>query len=207
MALFNFNLITNPPADEFVNEATQLNANWNDLETKLSWFQAFGTITTGILDPGFEALISGRQAVWNGTAMRNPSSIPGTWSPWATLSPVSPYVLRTGFPIKWRSNNTLRKVELTGGFLNTVSASAFPHTAYATLINAGISSAFKPVGGTHFQHSATAAITSATVGVDVATARIRVTQTSTNPCVIDCHYLGADGGGNFVMLDGVEWYY
>lgn len=205
MPFFDLNLITDPPGDEFVNEETQLNANWTELDKGLSWLQFFGA--TPPLNVGIETITSvNRHSVWNGTAQRVPYSIPSGWTAWTTLTPVAPYVVRGGFPFKWRRNAGLRKVQVTGGILNTVAASPFPHTSFVTICNAGISSSFAPMGGLHMQHSATAAITGAGIGIDCATARLQV-RLSGATAWIEAHYMGQDGGGNFLQFDGLEWYY
>lgn len=207
MGIFNFNLITDPPGDEYVDEESQLNHNWDQIESGLGWLQYYNAQPPS-LDVGIEALTGGnRHAVWNGSALRTPYSIPSGWTAWTTLTPVSPYVVRgAAYPFKWRRNSELRKVQVTGGIINTASAVAWPHTSWATFLTTGIASTYQPVGGLHLQHTATSGINSTVVGEDVAASRVRA-RTVGATVWLEAHYMGADGGGNFLMLDRLEWYY
>lgn len=206
MALFNFNLITPPPNDELVNEITQLNDNWDELELKLNYFQGTGPVPSSF-EIGSEVYANNRHMVWTGTAWSSPVSIGQSWTVWNGIDAQAPFTVRPGLPFKYRSQPNVRKVQLTGGMVNTGSANPWPKGVWNVINSTQIPAAFAPVGGVHIQHSATSALPGAPVGSDVAAARIRVTGNGSAPVLVEVHWMGADGGGNFVQVDGVEWYF
>jgi hypothetical protein len=203
---FNFNFITPAaPNDPLVDEAAHLNANWTEIDNKLAPYNNGTTVTP--VEIGQEYIdASGRFAVWDGTSSRVPDDIDAAWSAWTNIPMLAPRVIRPGFQPKWRSNSLLRKVELTGGIqfdssANTWTAgSSFQFNALST---GSPASSFAPIGGTH-RSQAAAALTAGTV---VVAAGYITVDTSGAFVRMSAQYLGGPGGGNFIMLDQVWWWY
>jgi hypothetical protein len=80
VAYFNFTKIAPPaPNDPNVNEVTQLNDNWDHLDSKLSPYMSGGALTG--LETGQEVFASGfRFAVYDGSGVRSPDDIDAAWS-------------------------------------------------------------------------------------------------------------------------------
>lgn len=202
----NFNKITPAaPNDPNVNEVTQLNDNWDYLDTKLSPFINGGTLT--LAQAGQEYLDgSFRFAVWDGAAGRVPDDIDAAWSAWTNIPMATTRTIRTGYQPKWRSNSLLRKVELTGGV--QFNAAADPWTMGSSIVfnalSAGSpSNTLGPIGGKHIAQCAVAL----TGGTSVTAGGYITIDTSGSFVRMACQYLGGGGGGNFVMLEQVWWWY
>lgn len=209
MAYFNFNKITPPaPNDPLVDEAAQLNANWDHLDLKLQPYMSGGAIVN--LETGQEFFNVGFNfSVWDGAATVTPDDIADNWSAWTNLPMATGRVVRTGFQPKWRNNPLLRMVELTGGVIFDGAAAAWP-MGTSFLLNADSSGSpplsMLPVGGKHVQQAAAAL----TGGTSVAAGAHIVVQNpgGTSGFVrVAAQYLGGGGGGNFIMLDQVWWWY
>lgn len=208
MPYFNFTKITPPaPNDPVVNEVTQLNDNWDHLDTKLNPYINGGSISG--LESGQE-LFDGsfNFGVWDGAALRIPDDIDAGWSAWTALPMFTNRVARSGFTPRWRNNSLYRMVELAGGVLNNVAADPWPLGSFLT-INAdstgAIPSSMQPVDGVHISPCATA-LTAGTSVVASGYAYIDkpVGNTFTR---IRVQYMGGPGGGNFVQLDQIWWWY
>lgn len=206
MTYFNFTKITPPaPNDPTVNETTQINANWDHLDLKLQPY-ATGAALTG-LETGQEYIDSnGRFAVWDGAAARIPADIDAGWSSWTALPVVAPRVARTNFTPRWRSNSAYRMVELSGGVLFDSSASAWP---MGNSFNVNVMApgsppiSLAPIGGVHKAPCATAL----TSGAPIVAAGLAIITTDISFVQIAVQYMGGPGGGNFVQLDQVWWWY
>lgn len=208
MVYLNFNKITPAvPNDPLVNEQTQLNDNWTQLDTKLSPYPN-QTTPTG-MEAGQEYFDgTGRFAVWDGAAIRLPDDIDSAWSAWTTMPILAPRVARSGFILKWRNNSLLRKVELNGGVQADGVASAWTLGtlfAYNSDTAGAIPASMTPIGGTHVSQAAAGLSAGTTV---VAAGYIYVDKPGGNTFVrVRGQYLGGPGGGNFVMCDQVSWWY
>lgn len=208
MAYFSFNKITPAaPNDPVVNEATQLNANWDHLDLKLQPYMLGGTISN--IETGQEFFSTGFNfAVHNGTTTVNPDDIDGAWSAWTNIPMLSPRVIRTGFQPKWRNNSLLRQVQLSGGV--QFNAAADPWTLGGTFtINSDTSGAIPasmvPVGGKHVGHGATGLTSGTSI---VSGAMVSIDKPGGNTfCRIFVQYMGGAGGGNFIQLEQVWWWY
>lgn len=206
MVYLNFTKITPPsPNDPNVNEVTQLNNNWDLLESKLNVYVNGGTITD--IETGQEFFDgSFNYAVWDGAATIPPDDIDAAWSAWTNIPMLAPRVVRPGWQPKWRNNSLLRKVELTGGVL--FNAAADPWTMGSSLqinqLAAGSpASTLGPVGAKHISQCAVAL----TGGTSVTAGGYVTIDTSGGFVRMAVQYLGGGGGGNFVMLDQVWWWY
>lgn len=202
----NFTKITPAsPSDPLVDEAAQLNANWDQLDAKLTPLMNGGTLT--LAQAGQEYLDSNsRFAVWDGTAARVPDDIDSAWSAWTNIPMLAPRVIRTSFQPKWRSNSLIRKVELNGGIQFNAAAdpwtqgSAFQFNA----LSAGSpANTLGPVGGKHVNQCATGL----TGGTSVTAGGYIVIDTSGSFVRMTAQSLGGGGGGNFIQLDQVWWWY
>lgn len=206
MTFFDFGYVTDPPDDEFVDEATQMNTNWDNVDTRLNQFQQEETNTIADTIPvGTEALHTLRIPVWNGTGWVFESSIPLGWQPWIDLPLWDPVVERPGFTPKYRVNTTIGKVMLSGGCRSDVDAGSWPKLWYSLTLDdlTGIPPEYKPVHNC-IQPTATGI---GTVEGEFAFAHISIEDGSPNSVQIRALYQGDDVGGNFVMLDGVSWWY
>ena len=169
MAYFSLNKITPPaPNDPVVNEATQINANWDNIDLKLQPYMIGGTISN--IEVGQEFFDSNfRFAVWSSGGTRLPDDIDAGWSAWTAIPMFSPRVARTSFTPRWRSNSMYRMVELAGGVYFNAAQDPWTLGGYLT-INADSSGAIPaslaPVGGIHISQAAAAltAGTSVTAG-------------------------------------------
>lgn len=204
MTYFNFTKITPAaPNDPFVNEVTQINNNWDEIDNKLTQ-QSNGT--PPVPDTGQEWISGGRFLAWNGTAVRNPDDIDSGWSSWFALTLSANVVVRPGFTPRWRNNSIIRRVELDGGIQKDAGASVWPAGTLQTITAPGtfnIVSGFAPIGGLTYQSSA-AALPS---GGNQASSGWHTIDVNTGIVRIQTSYVGGSGGGNFIMLDGIEWWY
>jgi hypothetical protein len=203
---FNFNKITPAaPNDPVVNEATQINANWDQIDTKLQPYMFGGTLT--LAEAGQEYFDSNfRYAVWDGASGRVPDDIDNAWSAWTNIPMLSPRVIRTGWQPKWRSNSLLRKVELAGGVLFDASANVWTMGSSFQINQLAAGSpanTLGPVGGKHISQCAVAL----SAGTSVTAGGYVTIDTSGSFTRMAVQYLGGGGGGNFVMLDQVWWWY
>ena len=208
MTYFNFTKITPPaPNDPLVDEVAQLNNNWDHIDTKLSPYLTGGTLTD--VETGQEFLDTNlRFAVWDGAAIRIPDDIDGAWSAWTALPMFAPRVARASYTPRWRNNSAYRMVELAGGAQFNVAQDPWTLGGYFTLNadSAGaIPASMIPIGGTHVSQAAAALSAGTTV---VAGAMIRIDKPGGNTfCRVSVQYMGGPGGGNFIQLDRVWWWY
>lgn len=214
MTYFDFELVTDPPNDETVNEATQLNDNWSELDIKLQgWNQKPSNIVAPI-PVGTEALDPQhpgdeyRIAVYNGTDWIRSLNHITTWDAWANLSLRAPAVERPGFTPRIRVNQWKRQVMLSGGVLFNAAADPWPTGSDVEITaDAAIGTNRAPVpGGLSYYQAATSGIVAAS---GFASALIRVASEVGPPArtSIKIRFQGDSGGGNFVMLDGLKWWY
>lgn len=197
-------ILPNSPNDPVVNEVTQTNANWDLLDTQMQSY------LTGIPTPtevGQESFDSNfRYTVWDGAAKRIPDDIDASWSAWTAIPMLAPRVVRASFTPRWRSNSAYRMVELAGGiqFDNVASQWTMGSSFQFNSLAAGSpANTLGPVGGTHKSPAATALSAGTTV---VASALITI-DTSGSFVRMAAQYLGGPGGGNFIQLDQVWWWY
>lgn len=204
---FDFNYIDDPPVDELVDEESLLNENWEKADIGLHLLQQE---EVDPVDPpvGLDVFrkLDGdvHRAVWIGGSYRFASSIPLGWGSWIELGLESPVVARPGWTPKARVNERIRQVQLTGGVRADSSSSAWPSSSVQlTDDDTAINDSFGPVGGKSIQQSACGAI-----GTDgeLATARITIEVVS-SLVRIYAQWYGESGGGNFICLDGIKWWY
>lgn len=201
---FDFNLITDPPGDELVDEQSQLNANLDKMDSRLNQFQQQPDNTVVSPPVGTEALIGNIIRVWTGSAWRFADNPNSGWGSWATIALVAPYVHRTGFTLQYRVNTMIRKVELAGGLYAAAAQTAWPRSKVQVTANTGgIPDTYKPVNN----HPQTGAAGIGTTAGQFAGARIWVESNAGNSIKLSVSYQGDDIGGNFVMLDPVRWWY
>lgn len=205
---FNFNKITPPaPNDPTVNEEVQLNQNWDQLDTKLQSYINGGPISN--IEVGQEIFDNNfNYCVWTGSSTRKPDDIVTSWSSWTNIPILSPRAPRPNFTPKWRNNSAYRMVELVGGILFDSASSAWTlgvlHTINSDTTGA-IPASFAPIGGLHISQAAAGLSAGTTV---VAAGHIQIDKPAGNTYTrIRAQYLGGPGGGNFIMLDQVWWFY
>lgn len=202
----NFTKVAPPaPNDPNVNEATQLNANWDELDNKLAPYNNGTTVTP--VEVGQEYVDgSGRFAVWDGAAARVPDDIDAAWSAWTNLPMFTGRAIRSGYQPKWRLNSLLRIVQLSGGVQFDSSAGTWTTGGLFT-INADASGSPPavqiPVGGYHISPCAAAL----TAGTSVVAAGYIYIDKPGTFVRIRGQYMGGPGGGNFLMLEQVWWWY
>lgn len=203
----NFTKIVPPNPNDPTVDVNDINDNWDLLDTKLNPYINGGTLV--VIEAGQEYFDpSFRYSVWTGSATRNPDTIDDNWSAWTALPVASSRAIRPSFTPKWRNNSVLRMVELTGGFLFDASANPWTMGSLITLnadTSGAIPSSMQPIGGSH----STEAATSLSAGTTVcAAAYIYIDKPGGNTFTrIRAQYLGGPGGGNFIQLEQVWWWY
>lgn len=207
MAYLNFTKITPPaPNDPTVNEVTQLNDNWDHLDLKCQPYLVGGSVTD--IEVGQEFLdVNFRFAVWNG-GQRIPDDIDGAWSAWTALPMLAPRVIRPSFTPRWRNNTAYRMVELSGGVYFNAAQDPWTLGSYITIngdVAGAIPASMIPIGGVHTGQAAAALSAGTTV---VAGAMVTIDKPGGNTfCRIRGQYMGGPGGGNFIQLDRIWWWY
>jgi hypothetical protein len=209
MAYLNFTKITPAaPNDPNVNEVTQLNDNWDQLDAKLQPLIIGGTLINVEVGQEFPDN-SFNFAVWDGAASVTPDDIAQAWTAWTNLPMATGRFIRSTFQPKWRDNPLTRQIQLTGGVQFDSGAGAWP-MGTSFLLNADSSGSPPlsklPIGGKHVQ-TAAAALT-ATPAVTAGAHIIVENPGGTSGFVrVKAQYMGGPGGGNFIMLDQVWWWY
>lgn len=208
MTYFNFTKITPAaPNDPVVNEVTQINNNWDNIEAQLLAVSAGTGALTGA-EQGQEWISpAGRFRTWDGAANKDPIDIDAQWSAWTALTLAATVAARPSFTPRWRNNSLLRRVELDGCILKDSIASAWPAPGVLVVVSATgagqIPAALAPLSQPMITISAAALPTSPGQSaqgwhsIDTSGAFIRIMTT----------YMGGPGGGNFIALDGIEWWY
>jgi hypothetical protein len=213
LAYFDFNYVTTPPNDETVDEVTQLNNNWEEVETKLLPFNQQPADFTGITIPkGTMAMRpddgSDRMAVWNGIEWSGSVNPANVWEAWQPVSLRAPVIARTGYTLEAKIDTLSRRIVLMGGVQLNATADAWnTATTYEITTDTAIQSSLAPanVDGVSIQQGATGAVTTAS---GFASAVIWIQRrTVPDRTAISVRYQGDAGGGNFIMLDGIEWWY
>lgn len=213
MVYFNFNYVTNPPNDELVNPTTQLNANFTELDDKI---KGFNTQPNTIVSPpvGTEGLFPGtpstdnyRIGVWTGTEWIRTINANLAWEAWTTLNLLAPAVQRSSvFTPKYKINSVYARLVLGGGVLLNAAADPWPTGTTVRITATGaIPIAYAPIGGWSYQPVAVASPTGAG-GFSVAQAIVDAVTDPTD-VRISIRYQGDAGGGNFVMLDSLGWWF
>lgn len=211
MTYFNLNKVTDPPLDELVDEVTQINDNWQELDDKTKPMtvnpSVFGAIPLVQGLEAFDPAGTGRIALWTGAQwVRGIEHSFGTGA-WTALAIRAPIVARTGFPPVAKVDTWSRKITLAGGVILNATADPFvTGTTYEITTDAAISPTLIPVnGGQSIQYGAVGAITAAS-GFGSAVVTIE-SKSSPSRTAISVRYQGDAGGGNFIMLDGITWWY
>lgn len=125
-------------ATDVINEVTQLNNNWDVIDTKFSQLVQTGSVNpvtgavTGVEWHGSTPTVSSLQA-YDGTTWQAPQS--ETWGAWQTITLTAPYVAKAGDPPQLRVSNC-KNVEMRGGIVNGSTPAPFPNSGYI-LINSG----------------------------------------------------------------------
>lgn len=210
MSYFNFNYVTNPPADELVDPEVHLNENWEELDTKLHGFNSYpsNVITPTIGTESFYPVPgsdSGRIAAWTGTEwIRNLNHTAGftAWQPIALRSPV---VSRAGEPVPAAIIDTFaRRVTCSGVVIYGAAAPSWPAGIVEITSDIAIDNTVNPVGGRALEIGCVGNNT----GVGISAAVLYASVETTPPRVsIKAKFQGPPGGGNFISLDGFSWCY
>ena len=207
MVFFSFTDVTPPPNDEQVNEVTQLNNNWDQLDAKTASLQGHGTFSGP--ETGQEVIVlNGTDlslGVWNGSAWVFPSQPNTAWTAWTALPlAASSPVTRSGFTPRYRVNTGLRIGELTGGLTIDGAGSAWTHGTLVTASGTStgsLGSSYSP--GTRFY---TGECATAVPTTNVAGGQWMI-DNGNDGWRLRVRYIGTSGGGNFLQLNGIRWYY
>lgn len=210
---FDLNLVTDPPNDELVNHETQLNANWREIADKINRFNQSPADFSGIANlpkgtEGFTPEDPTRIGVWNGVEWSRGLNHNSSWTAWQPLGLRSPVVARPGYAPMAKVNVVSRRIALQGGVLYSAAADPWPTNSTIQITDdTSIQYELQPAnGGLSVQQGATGQITTAN-GFACAAILIQRSTTPVNHTGIYVRYQGDAGGGNFVMLDGIEWWY
>lgn len=208
MAYFSFNKITPPaPDDPNVDEVTQLNENWDTIDLKIDPYINGGTISDIEIgqefpNANFDFCVQGS----GGTVI--PDDISEGWSAWTNIPLLSPRSSPVGLTPKWRNNSLLRMVELTGAV--TFNVAADPWTLGSSfLVNGDVvgspPGSMQPIGNLHYSPAAAGLPADPAI---TAGGFITIEQPGGSTYTrIRAQYLGGPGGGNFISLDQVWWWY
>lgn len=200
--------LTDTVAGDTVNESTQLNANWDQIDTKINALVVSSTNLPGaaVVSPeeGIESVNPNKTddfdyfvhlGVYDGAAWRQQTL--ETWGAWQTITLTAPFVERSGFTPKLRISNT-GIVEFRGGVINTAGASAWP--TGLQVINSG-----QFADATYHPDQATHKLIAASVASTWAYGRARV-DSNGGFMRLSVQFVGATGGGNFLQLEGLHYY-
>lgn len=213
MVYFNFTYITDPPNDELVDPSAQLNNNWQEVADKID---GFNKLPNEIVNPpvgteafyplGTDVIEHRRIAVYNGTTWIRSLSHGTGWTAWTAFPLRSPVTERSGFTPVIRANTMLRLIQVSGGVIYNSGAAWPTGSDIEITTDAGISTVNQPIGGLHHNQLATAQIMTAG-GFASAVARVQLIS-SPNHVGIFIRWQGDSlASGNFVMLDGLSWWY
>lgn len=213
MTYFNFNYITDPPNDELVDPVTQLNDNWQELANKID---GFNQLPSNITSPpvgteafyplGTDPVEHRRIAVYNGTTWYRSMSPNTGWTTWQAFTLRSPVAERTGFTPVIRANTFTRRIQVSGGVIHNTGG-AWPTSDIEITGSAALLSANAPAtGGSHYQQLATAGIMTAN-GFASAVARVELRNDPARTAIYVRWQGDSLASGNFIMLDGLQWWY
>lgn len=212
MTYFNFNYITDPPNDELVNEQTQLNDNWLEIDTKLD---PFNKQPNTIISPpiGTEALYpdgvddddSERIAVWNGTQWVRTANYSTVWTPWAPLAIRSPRNEHPSYPCMYRVDEVGKRVVLQGAVRYDGASGAWPNSNVEITTDTALDLAYEPVDTIAIKQQAVSATTAAS-GFNSAVLYVQKL-TVPDRIAVNARWQGNSGGGNYIVLDGFTWWY
>lgn len=209
MTYMNFTKIAPPaPNDPFVNEVTQLNNNWDEVDRVLSVQQALSPIVNP--ETALEVVDFPSQTfrLYDGTAFNSAESITTAWTAWTLLPLLAPIQLRTGLTPRWRQNTVLKCVEVSGAVQNGSTPASFGTTTFdITADTGGIPDALKPVSNSAiiFTQSGTPPISPSLVSGAYFT--VKPNPTAGNSVKIQGRYLGLSDGTSSLILDGITWWY
>lgn len=208
MTFFNFTL---PAADgsSLVDEQVHLNDNWDKLDSRLTQLQSDTTNTIAAPIPvGTEALVNGDVQVWTGNAWRGPDNIPASWNAWYTL-PIAGVVARAGYEPRVRVNTMMRKTMIVGGVQYDAAASVWPAGEFQiTSDTSGLDAQYAPQSGPVWAYGGASQSTSGGT-TDYSGSRVKIEKHPTAAILkVTVQHQGLyDGGGNFIMLDGIGWFW
>lgn len=217
MPAYNFDFIGAPPADDLVNEQSQLNGNLDQIENRYNFLQNIpgGTFPDVDKPKGLEQFrtVSAalRTAVWTGSIWRAPTSAQSSWSAWSNIGLVAPYNdAWAGFTPRWRNNTALRLVQVRGRIRNTVTGVPMNKAAWTNFSpdGTGIPLGFAPSPTSVWTTSASPIDGASPVGSEINGVRLRARLGATTT-ILDFNWMGQDSGatGNYFSIDGWEWWY
>lgn len=193
---------TDTVASSAVNEVTALNNNWDMISDKISLLNVNTAVGVGVTNP-VQGLESWDQThafgVYTGTAWRT-GGARESWGAWTNMNISAPYVPRTTFTPQLRLSD-IGRIQMRGGIVNTAAGSPWPGGMVVIHDGQFPSSTHGPVI-TSIQRT----------GGSVATApnwsygQLFISNSATNFLKIFAQFVGSVGGGNFLVLDDVEFW-
>lgn len=213
MAYFNFNYVTDPPNDQLVNYQTHLNNNWLEVNNKI---KGFNVVPTTLVNPpvGTEAYFpeapaseNTRIAVYDGTAWRRAINHTSGFTAWQPLTLRSPVVARPGYPPVVKLDIVNRRAILSGGVQYGAAAPAWPTTIVEITDDLAMDTTLNPINGGFSIHTGATAPVTVAGQFSSAVVYMEAVSTGTAHVAIKVGYQGSAGGGNFVMLDGISWWF
>jgi hypothetical protein len=208
LSYFDFNYVTDPPDDELVNPITQLNDNWQEVNDKI---KPYNSRPNTLINPpkGAEAIDDqGRIGVWDGTQWNFSLNHAGTITSWQTFALRTGVQERAGFTPLAKVDTLKGQVILTGAVQLGSTATAWSTTAATEITtDTAIQASLAPVnGGFSYHQCATGQNTTANAFASaVVWAELKATPTPHVALMV--RYQGDAGGGNFVQLDNVRWWF
>jgi hypothetical protein len=190
-------------ATDLVNEITQLNNNWDRIDTAFTSLYGGAAVTPVVTSPalGTEWINKdGKLMIWNGTVWAEPDL--ETWGAWSSLTITAPYQNAGGNAAQIRKSN-LNNVEMRGAIQLNAGADAFPDTGYI-LVSSGqfaVGTGYCPEMTTTVPAAMNSSATGFTNGF------IYLTVTGGSPSTLAVYILpqGVRATGNSINLDNVRY--
>lgn len=209
MTYINFTKIAPPaPNDPTVNEVTQLNNNWDEMERVLSTQQGLSPVVNPEAALEVIDLPNNKFRVHDGTVFNTADSIKAAWTSWNAVALLAPIVPRSGFTVRYRSNPILRRVEVHGAVQNGSTPASFGTATFTlTADTGGIPDSLKPVGSRTLAYSCAGAFPISGNTVTGSRFLVSANPTPGNSVRIQGRYLGVSDGTSSLILDGIAWWY
>jgi hypothetical protein len=205
----NFTKIAPPsPNDPLVNEVTQLNNNWDEVDRVLSVQQGNSALVNPETALEMVDFVAGKFKLYDGTGFNSVDAITPAWTAWAALPLLAPIAARAGMTPRWRSNPILRRVQICGAVQNGTTPASFGTTTFDITANTGgIPDTLKPVSaaGVIYACAGTTPVAPSTVSSSYIT--VKPNPTAGNSVKVQGRYLGVSDGTSSLVIDGISWWY
>lgn len=210
MPFLNLVIMNDQPNDPKVNVVTQLDNNWDAVDLAYRMMQGQGVAISG-QEAGQQYVGNNSNDVWTGSAWKSPVEYHNQWSGWTTMSGFpSPYTSQPGNPMQFRTNSTLRQVEMRGAL--RVSGGVGFDNAYHDLnpVGVGIPLSFAPLMDKTIQPCSVSLLTSTDPSF-LGSSALMIAENRVGEAFtwLQVKHSGRSdsGTGNYIAFDNVRWFY